>query len=75
MTTTIYTLELENNKYYVGKSCVPKQRILKHFQEEGNEWTKLYNPISVVELISNGTTTGFYSLCPTPTPTVTPSSI
>jgi hypothetical protein len=20
---TIYTLELENNKYYVGKSCVP----------------------------------------------------
>ena len=42
MTTAIYTLELENKKYYVGKSCVPKQRILKHFQEEGSEWTKLY---------------------------------
>lgn len=35
-----------------------------------------YNNSSVVvELISEGTTTGFYSLCPTPTPTVTPSSI
>ena len=48
MTTTIYTLELENNKYYVGKSCVPKQRILKHFQEEGSEWSKLYKPIKVL---------------------------
>jgi len=51
MTTTIYTLELENNKYYVGKSCVSKQRILKHFQEEGSEWTKLYKPIKIIEII------------------------
>ena len=51
MTTTIYTLELENNKYYVGKSCVPKQRILKHFQEEGSEWTKLYKPIKVLSQV------------------------
>ena len=51
MTTTIYTLELKNNKYYVGKSCVPKQRILKHFQEEGSEWTKLYKPIKVLSQV------------------------
>jgi hypothetical protein len=51
MTTTIYILELENNKYYVGKSCVPKQRILKHFQEEGSEWTKLYKPIKVLSQV------------------------
>jgi predicted GIY-YIG superfamily endonuclease len=48
MTTTIYTLELETNKYYVGRSLIPKERILKHFQEEGSEWTKLYKPIKVL---------------------------
>ena len=48
MATTIYTLELENGKYYVGKSSISKQRILKHFQDEGSEWTKLYKPKKVL---------------------------
>ncbi len=52
MKTTIYTLELENNKYYVGRSSVPKKRILKHFQEEGSEYTKLYKPIKVLSQIN-----------------------
>ena len=51
MTITIYTLELENNKYYVGRSSVPTQRILKHFQEEGSEYTKLYKPIKVLSQV------------------------
>lgn len=49
--TIIYTLELENGKIYVGRSRIPKQRILKHFQEEGSEWTKKYKPIKVLSQI------------------------
>ena len=49
--TTIYTLELENNKYYVGRSSVPNQRILKHFQKEGSQYTKIYKPIKVLSQV------------------------
>ena len=52
--TTIYTLELENNKYYVGRTNSPKNRILDHFHENGSEWTKKYKPIDVIsEIIGN----------------------
>jgi len=50
--TTIYTLKLEHNKYYIGRSKIPKQRIIKHFQEEGCEWTKQYKPISILSHIT-----------------------
>ena len=49
--TTIYTLELENNKYYVGRSNYPKIRILEHFSENGSEWTKKYKPIKILSEI------------------------
>lgn len=49
--TTIYTLELENNKYYVGRSNYPKIRILQHFSENGSEWTKTYKPIKILSEI------------------------
>jgi cellular nucleic acid-binding protein len=50
--TTIYTLELENGKYYIGKSNIPKQRILQHFKEEGgSEWTKMHKPVKVLSQI------------------------
>jgi hypothetical protein len=49
--TTIYTLELENGKYYIGRSNQPKKRILTHFNENGSEWTKLYSPIRVISEI------------------------
>jgi uncharacterized protein YchJ len=49
--TTIYTLELENNKYYVGRTNSPKNRILDHFHENGSEWTKKYKPINVISEI------------------------
>ena len=48
MIKTIYTLELENNKYYVVKSSFSKHKILQYFQEEGCEYTKLYKPIRVL---------------------------
>jgi predicted GIY-YIG superfamily endonuclease len=48
---TIYTIELENSKFYIGRSNIPKQRILNHFKENGSEWTKLYKPIKIISQI------------------------
>ena len=44
----IYILELENNKYYVGKTKNINKRILDHFQNNGSEWTKKYKPIEII---------------------------
>jgi len=49
--TTIYTLKLEQGKYYIGRTKQPKHRILHHFTDNGSEWTKKYKPISVVSQI------------------------
>jgi|LakMenE18May11ns_1017448.scaffolds.fasta_scaffold9954712_5 hypothetical protein len=46
--STIYILELENNKYYIGRSNCSKKRILQHFNNNGSEWTKLYKPIRIL---------------------------
>lgn len=43
----IYALELEQGKYYVGKSNQPEVRIEQH-ESAGSCWTKLYKPISVL---------------------------
>lgn len=48
MTITIYILECENDKYYVGRSVHPKDRILSHFNKHGSEWTKKYKPIRII---------------------------
>jgi hypothetical protein len=44
---TIYILKLESDKYYVGRSLYPKNRILNHFKKNGSEFTKKYKPISI----------------------------
>jgi hypothetical protein len=49
----IYVLQLQNDKYYVGKTINPHFRIETHFTNNGSEWTKLYKPIKLVELIPN----------------------
>ena len=48
----IYVLQLEKNKYYIGKTTNPKFRIFDHFNSEGSAWTKKYEPISILEIIS-----------------------
>lgn len=50
---SIYILQLENNKYYVGKTNNPDIRVASHFDSNGSEWTKIYKPIKVYEIISN----------------------
>ena len=49
----IYILLLELNKYYIGKTNNPDIRLDYHFNSDGSEWTKIYKPIKVYEVISN----------------------
>lgn len=50
---TVYVLKLEYGKYYIGKTNNSSVRIDQHFNNNGNSWTKKYNPIEIVELFSN----------------------
>ncbi len=49
--SSIYVLGLLNNKFYVGKSNFPSNRILQHFENNGAAWTKLHKPIKVIQII------------------------
>ena len=49
----IYILELENKKYYVGKTTNPNYRLEQHFNNSGSQWTKKYKPIKILELKPN----------------------
>jgi predicted GIY-YIG superfamily endonuclease len=49
---TIYALQLEQGKYYVGKTHRlegVELRFQEHLTGIGSEWTKLYKPISIAE--------------------------
>lgn len=50
----LYILKLSNNKFYIGQSNVPDARIQKHFKGKGSAWTKMYNPLKVIEKKSLG---------------------
>lgn len=50
----LYFLKLIEEKYYVGYSKIPEERILNHFTENGSEWTKKYTPIVVLEIRRGG---------------------
>lgn len=46
----IYVLELQQGKYYIGKTRNPTFRLQDHFNNEGSAWTKKYKPIKVLAL-------------------------
>lgn len=50
-TTHIYVLELQHNKYYIGKSQNPLERYEQHKTGDGSSWTRKYTPISILEII------------------------
>jgi len=50
---TIYVLELESGKYYVGKSRDPVKRITTHIESQGSAWTKTYPPKKLIEIKEN----------------------
>lgn len=47
----IYVIQLQEEKYYIGKTDNPQFRLDSHFNSNGSEWTKKYKPLSVVEII------------------------
>jgi predicted GIY-YIG superfamily endonuclease len=47
----IYTLQLENEKYYIGKTSNLQFRLDSHFNSNGSAWTRKYKPIKVLESI------------------------
>ncbi len=51
---TIYILHCQSNKYYVGKTHSDiSQRISSHFSGNGSQWTRLYPPIKVHQIIDD----------------------
>ncbi len=47
----VYVLQLESNKYYIGKTSKDDVniRFQKHKNGNGSEWTKLYKPINIIK--------------------------
>lgn len=44
----IYVLELENNKYYIGKTNNLQERYQQHLDGIGSKWTKKYKPLNII---------------------------
>jgi predicted GIY-YIG superfamily endonuclease len=47
-----YVLLLEEGRYYIGLTRSLKKRLDQHCNGQGAKWTKLYAPVSLVELLS-----------------------
>jgi hypothetical protein len=47
----IYVLELNDGKYYIGKTDNPEYRLESHFNSTGSTWTKLHKPLNVLEIL------------------------
>ena len=47
----IYILELENKKYYIGKTSNPNFRLKQHFNSFGSYWTRKYKPLKIIKTI------------------------
>lgn len=47
--STLYILQLEHGKWYVGKTNDVVKRYTEHKTGKGSEWTKLYRPIKMFQ--------------------------
>jgi predicted GIY-YIG superfamily endonuclease len=47
--TTLYALQLENGKYYVGKTDDVSRRYSEHKSGTGSMWTKFHKPVKMLE--------------------------
>lgn len=45
----VYTLQLENGKYYVGRTHNFQRRYQEHLDGHGSTWTSRYTPISCMK--------------------------
>ena len=46
----IYILELENNKYYIGKTSRIDKRFNEHLNGKGSRFTKIHKPIKIYKV-------------------------
>jgi len=53
MNSNIYILELENDKFYIGRTNNVKNRFKEHLNGIGNIWTKNNKPKSIIKTIEN----------------------
>jgi hypothetical protein len=52
--STVYVLELENNKYYVGRTTNLQRRLQNHFSNSGGSyWTSKYKPKRLLRKIEH----------------------
>jgi hypothetical protein len=47
--STLYVLQLESGKYYVGKTSDVARRYAEHKNGQGSEWTKIFKPVKLLE--------------------------
>ena len=52
---SVYTLELEGGKYYVGFTEDVPRRIAEHWLQRGSLWTRTHRPVRVLEVVPGGT--------------------
>lgn len=50
---SIYVLQLENNKYYIGKTKNLNFRMDQHFDSNGSTWTQINKPLKLLEINHN----------------------
>lgn len=46
---SLYVLQLEDNKWYIGKTADIASRFKQHASGKGSMWTKSYKPVKIVE--------------------------
>lgn len=52
--TSVYILQCDDNKYYVGKTNQPvENRVSDHFAGIGSQWTRLHKPVQLLSVIPN----------------------
>ena len=51
---SVYTLELEGGRYYVGYSDDVPRRIAEHFLARGSGWTRTHAPVRVLDVVPGG---------------------
>lgn len=49
----IYVLRLKDGKWYIGKTNDAIKRFMQHLEGNGSAWTKMYEPIEIVEEFRN----------------------
>ena len=47
--STLYVLQLEDGKYYVGRTDDIAKRYAEHKSGRGSEWTKIHKPVKMLE--------------------------